>query len=132
MTLKEIFVGIIGLRTLNEADQFIAEMANFLADVTDLPGNIVLWTKPQPQALPHDKYRMKIYKNRIHCATISIGNSPQIYWQIGRGKLKLDAYELAEALKVITQFSSLFIQYVDATLTDIDIKQEIKKLKGYK
>jgi hypothetical protein len=132
MTLKEIFSSIVGIRTLNETDLFIAEMANFLADVTDLPGNILLWTKPQPAALPHDKYRMKIYKDRIHVATISISKHPQLHWQINRNKLKLDAYELDEASKVISNYSSLFIQYVDDTLTSDEVKQEIKKLKGYR
>jgi hypothetical protein len=54
-------------------------MANFLAEVTELSANIVLWTKTQPDELPHSKYIIKVYKDRIHCATYTIGVSPKYY-----------------------------------------------------
>ena len=130
MKIIEVMNDIFGLRTLSESDQFIMEMANFLADVTSLPANIVLWTKPQPAELPHNKYRMKVYKDRIHVATFMIGQQPKIVWQIGRNKFRLDPYELNEAEQVIGKFSSLFIQYIDNKLTADQVKQEIKKLKG--
>lgn len=132
MKLLEILSQSIGLRTLSESDTFIAEMANFLSDVTELPANIVLWTKPQPEELPHTKYRMKVYKDRIHCATFSVGTTPLPMWEINRNKLKLDAYEINETKEVIKKFSSLFIQYIDRKITTDNIKYEIKKLKGEK
>ena len=117
-------------RTLDEDDEFIVEMANFLADVTELPANIVLWTRPQPAALPHDKYRIKVYKDRIHVATFLIAQTPLLMWKINAKKLQLDDYETKQTVDVIGKFSSLFIQYVDATMTAVDVKCQIKKLHG--
>ena len=111
-------------------DQFVVEMANFIADVTDLPANIVLWCKTQPEELPHTKYRMKVFKDRIHAATLSIEKSPKILWETTKKKLQLDSYELSETNSVIEQFTSLFIQYIDGTMTSDDVKIQIKKIKN--
>jgi hypothetical protein len=111
-------------------DQFVVEMANFIADVTDLPANIVLWCKTQPEELPHTKYRMKVFKDRIHVATLSIEKSPKILWETTKKKSQLDSYELSEANSVIEQFTSLFIQYIDGTMNSDDVKIQIKKIKN--
>ena len=129
MRIKEVFESYFGIMSLEE-DHFVTEMGNFLADVTNLPANIVLWTKPQPDELPHNKYRMKVYKDRVHVATFSIAESPQLLWKTGRKKYALDAYESDEATKVIGKFSSLFIQLVDNKITDNEVKYEIKKIMG--
>lgn len=117
------------IRELME-DSFVTEMANFLADLTELPANIVLWTRPQPEELPHTKYRIKIFKDRIHCATYSIGEAPAILWQHSKKRLRLDDYEANEVAKVIGRYSSLFIQYVDERLTAPELKTEIAKRNG--
>jgi len=130
MKIVDIVKSNLGTMTLDESDMFIVEMANFLADVTDLPANIVLWTKTQPNELPHNKYRMKVFKNRIHVATFSIGQSTELLWQVNRNKFKLDKFEQTEAEKVIMKFSPLFIQLVDGKISDNDVKYEIKRLKG--
>ena len=129
MVIKDIAKSYFGIMTLVE-DQFVVEMGNFLSDVTDLPANIVLWTKPQPEALPHEKYRMKVFKDRIHVATYSIGATPTLLWQTGRKKFSLDTSEAREAATVIGNFSSLFIQLVDGKITDRDVKYEIKRIMG--
>jgi hypothetical protein len=129
MEIKEIAKSYLGIMTLEE-DQFVTEMGNFFSDVTDLPANIVLWTKLQPEALPHDKYRMKVFKDRVHVATYSIGENPKLLWNNSRKKYSLDAYEASEAVKVISSFSSLFIQLVDGKITDKETKYEIKRIIG--
>ena len=118
------------LAFLCEEDAFVCEMANFLADVTELPANIVLWTYTQPNELPHTKYRMKVFKNRVHSATYSIGSGPRLMWQINRLKFQLNSFESREVIRTISEFSSLFIQYVDEILDATSVKQEIKKQKG--
>ena len=129
MRLKEIVESYFGVMTLKE-DQFVTEIANFLADVTNLPANIVLWTRPQPQELPHNKYRMKVFKDRIHVATYSISPDPKLIWKTGRGKYALNSDESTETQNVIGKFSSLFIQFVDGKITDTATKFEIKKIQG--
>lgn len=130
MKLSELVQSYIGVMTLDENDSFIAEMANFLADVTDLPANIVLWTKPQPDMLPHDKYRMKVFKNRIHVSTYSIGVMPKLVWNTSRKKYALTASEQNEVVEVISKYFPIFIQLVDSKLTTDEVKYEIKRMKG--
>ena len=130
MKIIDVIKSYSGIMTLREDDQFIAEMANFLSDVTELPANIVLWTRPQPNELPHNKYRIKVFKDRIHVATYSIGQHPTLLWNTNRNKFRLDNDESSEIINVISAYSSLFIQYVDNLLSSDEIKQEIKRIKG--
>ena len=109
-------------------DRFIVEMGNLIADVTGIPGNIMLWTRTQPNELPHTKYRMKVFKNRIHVATYSIGRNPSVIAKYTKNAL--DSYEDTEIKKFIKEFRSLLISYVDGKITIDDLKREIKKLKG--
>jgi hypothetical protein len=129
MRIIDVMGSYFGLMTLKE-DQFINEMGNFLADVTELPANIVLWTKPQPQELPHSKYRMKVFKDRIHVANFKISLNPDLLWETGRKKYSLDMFETNEVKKVISKFSSLFISLVDGKIDNNDVKYEIKKIMG--
>ena len=130
MKIIDIIKSYTGVMTLNESDQFVVEMANFLSDVTELPANIVLWTKPQPNELPHNKYRIKVFKDRIHIATYSISQNPKLLWNTNRNKFSLDNTESNEVVRILSNYSSLFIQYVDGVLTSDEIKQEIKRIKG--
>jgi hypothetical protein len=127
MKILEVLQANLGIHSLDESDMFVAEMANFLADVTELPANIVLWTRPQPLELAHNKYRMKVFKDRIHVATYSIGLTPKLLWEILRDKYRLDSDESAETVQVISKFSSLFVQYVDGKLSSDDVKYEIRR-----
>lgn len=130
MKLLEVIQSTFGIMTLNENDEFIAEMANFLADVTELPANIVLWTETQPGELPHTKYRMKVYKDRVHATTFTIGQNPQKVWEGRNRKFTLTGKETSEVMRVLSIYSSLFIQYVDGKLTADQVKYEIKRLNG--
>lgn len=130
MKLLEVLKSNVGIKTLNENDKFIVEMANFLADVTDLPANIVLWTQPQPNELPHNKYRMKVYKDRVHAATFTIGSDPVPVWGVRNPKFQLNGAEESEVKSVISRYSTLFIQLVDDKLSGDDVKQEIKRIRG--
>ena len=109
-------------------DTFITEMGNLIADVTGIPGNITLWTRTQPDELPHTKYRMKVFKNRIHVATYSIGNNPTIIAKYVKNAL--DTHESTEIKKFIKEFKSLLISYIDGKISVDDMKTEIKKIRG--
>lgn len=129
MKIKEIIQAAFSPRILLE-DKFIIEMANFIADTTDLPANIVLWCKTQPEGLPHTKFRMKVFKDRRHVATFSIGQHPIQYWEISNKKFRLNSDETYETISVISKYATLFIQYIDGTLTTDQTKEEMKKIKG--
>jgi len=107
-------------------DDFVTEMGNLIADFTEIPGNITLWTRPQPEGLPHNKYRMKVFKNREHIITYSIGKNPKILESFPRLG-SLDGDERKETEKFISDFSSLLIQYVDNIITLPELKVEIQR-----
>lgn len=103
-------------------DEFVTEMGNLISDFTEIPGNITLWTRPQPEGLP----RVKVYKNRDHVVTYSIGKTPEIVEKFPQlGSLERD--EERETRKFISDFSSLLIQYVDGIITLPELKVEIQR-----
>jgi hypothetical protein len=111
----------------------IFEMANLKAKITDLPANIVLWTRPQPNELPHNKYRIKVTKDHKHPISYSISSQPEIVEKYNVGKkYNLDAYEHKEIVRFIQQFYPLLISYVDAKITDDELEYEIQKINKEK
>jgi len=107
-------------------DEFISEMGNLIADFTEIPGNITLWTRPQPDELPHNKYRIKVFKDRAHICTFTIGKNPKLVETFPRLG-KLDSFEEIETKKFISDFSSLLIQYVDDKITLSKLKVDVQR-----
>jgi hypothetical protein len=132
MNILEIMKSNLGVMTLDEQDKFVSEMANFFSDVTDLPANIVLWTRTQPGELPHVKYRIKVFKDRVHVATVLISRSPRLIWEVSREKYKLDSYELEQVLEIVSEYSTIFIQLVDGKLSRDQVQYEIKRIRNAK
>lgn len=107
----------------------ILEMANLRPDITDLPANIILWTKPQPEELPHNKYRIKVTKDHKHVNTYLISSNPKIVETFFKGKkYQLDEYEKREIEKFIKMFYPLLISFVDNKMNDTELEYEIQKL----
>jgi hypothetical protein len=107
----------------------IFEMANLRSGITDLPANIILWTRPQPNELPHTKYRMKVTKDHKHCVTFSISSEPTVLEtpRVSK-KYKLDNYEKREIERFIRDFSSLLISYIDAKIDVDELEYQIQKI----
>lgn len=117
------------LKKITACSGVIFEMSNLKANITDLPANIVLWTRPQPLELPHDKYRIKVTKDHKHTATYSVSSSADIIQQYRVDKrYRLDAYEEKEIKRFIIQFYPLLISYIDAKLNDTELEYEIQKI----
>lgn len=129
MNIKELVNNLIYESQL-PTDAFISEMGNLIADLTEIPGNIILWTQPQPGELPHNKYRVKVYKDHGHVATYSIGQTPELLEEFN--KYRLAGSEKKEIIKFISKFSSLLISYVDAVITLNQLKFQVKKKNGEK
>lgn len=107
----------------------ILDMANLIPDITDLPANIILWTKTQPQDLPHNKYRIKVTKDHKHVVTYSLSSDPKVVETYFKGKkYKLDEYEKREIEKFIKMFYPLLISFVDNKMSDTELEYEIQKL----
>ena len=103
-------------------------MANLRSRITDLPANIILWTRPDEE-LSHTEYRLKVTKDHIHSLSYSIGSEPKIVDRPRTSKkYQLDAYEKTEIVKFIKKFYSLIVSYVDGKITADDLEIEIQKI----
>jgi hypothetical protein len=107
------------------------EMANLKSKITDLPANIILWTRAQPDELPHTKYRLKITKDHKHPVTYSVAKEPEVLERYNVGKkYSLDSYEESQIIKFIKQFYPLIISYVDAKISADDLEYQIQKINN--
>jgi hypothetical protein len=107
----------------------ILEMANLKAKITDLPANIILWTRPQPNELPHNKYRLKVIKDHKHPVSYSVSNNPDIVEKYTvLKKYKLDSYEEKQIIKFIQKFYPLLISYIDDKIDADELEFQIQKL----
>lgn len=106
------------------------EMANLKPHITDLPPNIVLWTRPEPEKeLPHSDYRIKVYKDHKHSATYLVGSDPKIVLNCNVSKkYKLDSYEKNQIEKFIKLFYPLIISFIDEKLSVDDLEVQIQKI----
>lgn len=117
------------LSKIVQSGGIILEMANLKAKITDLPANIILWTRPQPNELPHNKYRIKVTKDHKHTVSFSASSQPKIVEKYNVGKkYNLDAYEYNEIIKFIQQFYSLLISYIDGKIDADSLEYEIQKI----
>jgi hypothetical protein len=116
------------LVTIVEDGGTLIEMTNLKSRITDLPANIVLWTRPQPAQLPHNKYRIKVTKDHMHVATYLISSTPALIGIYASKKYALDSYEDEQVQKFIRTFASLLISYVDAKITDDELEFQIQKI----
>jgi hypothetical protein len=131
VTRKSVFENWMSddLVKIVEDGGIIFEMSHLKSNITDLPPNIILWTRPQPNELPHNKYRLKVTKDHKHSVSYSISNNPIEVEKYNVGKkYNLDGYEKKEIVKFIHQFYPLLISYVDAKIDADELEYEIQKI----
>jgi hypothetical protein len=118
------------LLNITYEDNILFEMANLKSDITDLPPNIQLCTRPETNHdLPHSEYRIKVYKDHKHTVTYLVGSNPIITLQCKVSKkFRLDAYEKKEIEKFIKAFYPLIITFIDGKLSVDDLELEIQKV----
>jgi hypothetical protein len=105
------------------------EMANLRSSITDLPPNIILWTRPEPDKnLEHNEYRIKVYKDNKHSATylVSRNSRPALFCKVSK-KYQLSTYERSEIKKFVNEFAGLLISYIDGKISVDELETEIQK-----
>lgn len=108
----------------------LEEMANLISNYTGLPHNIVIWTRPQPERLPHNKYRLKVYKNRAHVATYTIGSVPKIVFSVKKRKYyELDSDERKEIQQFIEKNYPILISFIDEKISEQQLIEYLSKTK---
>ena len=104
------------------------EMSNFSSRTTGLPSNIVVWCRTDPLDHGHDKYRVKITKDREWTAIYQVGSTPNLVKNINN---KLTTTEHNIIVDWISNYSSLLISLIDGKLDTAEFSFELQKMRGY-
>jgi hypothetical protein len=105
------------------------EMSNFNYRTTGLPTNIEVWARADPVYHGHDRYRIKITKNKEWAAIFSIGQNPEIKKNINQS---LTSSEQTQILQWIKDYFPLLISHIDGKIDSAELAFEIQKLRGEK
>ena len=114
----------------NQTDEDILyEMANFNSRTTGLPPNIEVWTRTDPLDHGHDKYRIKITKNKEWVGIFSVGENPTMRENVNNS---LSVGEQNEILQWIKEFFPLIVSHIDGKIDSGEFSLEVQKIRGSK
>lgn len=110
-----------------ESDDELFEMSNFKSRTTGLPPNIEVWVRTDPLDHGHDKYRLKILKDKQWSAIFSVGSVPVIRKNINSS---LSTNEITQITNWIKEFYPLLISHIDGKLDSGEVAIELQKLSS--
>ena len=108
-------------------EDILFEMSNFRSRVTGLPANIELWVRSDPVNHGHNRYRVKILKDRQWAAIYAVSQNPELIKNINNA---LSISENNEIIEFIKKVSSLIIQLIDSKIDTGEFEYEVVKLRG--
>ena len=108
---------------LTEDDLY--EMSNFLSKYTGLPSNIIVWVRTDPMNHGHNRYRIKITKDKEWAAIYTVGQSPTMVKNIN---YSITLKENGIILDWIKNVSSILISLIDGKIDTVDAATEFAKL----
>jgi len=106
------------------------EMAHYSHATTGLPANIIIWVRTQPQALPHNKYRVKVTKNKESSVTFAVWDTKKQFDKTDVVKDQLSGREERLIKDFIKKYKSLIISHVDGKIDSTMLGMEIIKIRG--
>jgi len=112
------------------SEDSLYEMSNFNHRTTGLPPNIELWVRTDLGDHGHNRYRVKIVKNREWSSIFTVSALPEKVKELPKNQLS--ASEEKEVMKFIETYSSLIISLVDGKIDSAEFSIELKKLRGEK
>ena len=110
-------------------DDILYEMSNFRSRVTGLPSNIEIWVRSDPINHGHNRYRVKILKDREWAAIYSVGSNPELLESISDKLTKSDDGSIKE---FISEYSPLLIQLIDCKIDTGEFEYAVIKARGEK
>lgn len=121
------FLGPDGFDRDDEVENILYEMSNFPSSVTGLPQNIQVWVRTDLSNHGHNRYRIKVRKNKQWAGVFLVGQNPS---KIADGDIQLSSDEDQAVKEFITKFSSLIISLIDEKVSSGQFENEILKIRG--
>jgi len=108
-------------------EDILYEMSNFRSRVTGLPSNIELWVRSDPVNHGHNRYRVKILKDKAWAAIYTVGQSPGMIKNINNS---LSSTENKQILAFVEQYASIIIALIDSKIDTGEFEYELLKMRG--
>ncbi len=113
------------LTVVDLTEDELYEMSNFLPKHTGLPSNIGVWVRTDPMNHGHNRYRIKITKDKEWAAIYTVGQNPKMVNNIN---YSLSVKENGTILDWIKNRSSILISLIDGKIDTVDASIEFAKL----
>ena len=104
-------------------EDHLFEMSNFRSNSTGLNG-LEVWVRSDLGNHGHNRYRIKIRKNKIWAAIFTVSSNPILVNDINSS---LTQKEQMQVLEWIKKNSSLIISHIDDKLTSGQLEYELQK-----
>lgn len=136
MKFSEYLLQPVYSEFLDESDRYnegqsdgdiMFEMSTLTPRETGLPNGIEIWTRSDPINHGHNRYRVKVLKNRAWAAIFSVGSSPILLKNINQS---LTDGEQTIISSWIAANSSTLINLIDCKISTTDCVVAIQKTRG--
>jgi len=127
MTVQEFIDSDDRYNNEQSDEDILYEMSNFKSRVTGLPLNIELWVRTDPVNHGHNRYRVKILKDKQWAAIYLVGQNPICIKDINQ---TITAADSKSILDFISTFSALLISLIDDKIDTGEFEYEVKKHRG--
>lgn len=107
--------------------ELMFEMSNINSRTTGLPSNIVVWVRTEVQGHGHNKYRVKISKDREWAGIFEVSNGADLLKNINNS---LTANEISQIQTFIKTFKSHLINLIDGVIDTGEFTLSVKKDRG--
>jgi hypothetical protein len=111
----------------DNSDNHLYEMSDFGPRTTGLPDNIVVWTRSDSSDHGHNRYRVKVKKNREWAGIFTVGVNPLFVKNINNS---LTVSEARSIIEWVQEYSSLIISLIDGKIGSDDFVVTMAKLRG--
>ena len=115
-------------RTVMRAPELF-EMSNFNSRTTGLPSSIEVWARTDPFSHGHNRYRIKVTKNKEWAAIFTVSRNPILVKNINGALL---SSEISEIIDWVGEFYPLIISLIDGRLDSAEFSLELNKIRGSK
>jgi hypothetical protein len=109
------------------SDDVLYEMSSIGWKTTGLSSNITVWVRSDPLNHGHNRYRVKILKDREWAAIYSVGSTPA---QLKNINNSIMPGEDAQIKQFIKQFAPHIINLIDCTIDTVEFEMAVRKERG--
>jgi hypothetical protein len=103
------------------------EMSSIGWKTTGLPSNITVWVRSDPINHGHNRYRVKILKDKQWAAIYSVGSAPMMLKNINNSIMQKEDGQIKQ---FITQFAPHIINLIDCVIDTVEFEMAVRKERG--